>query len=62
MTGEQSECEDWFYFRKNIITGTLVKRICSKIKNRDNGSESINKATTKEHYTKLYYSAILYGQ
>ena len=61
LTKRQSECGDWFYFRKDIITGTLVKRICSNIKNHSDGSENINKAIAKKHCTKLYYPAILYG-
>ena len=60
LTKDQANSEDWFYFRKNVITGTLVKRIITAVK-KDKNDLKINKAITKKHYTKLYYPAILYG-
>ena len=61
FTKNQANSEDWFYFRKNIITGTLTKRICTAIKKGENNL-GINKAITKKYCTKLYYPAVLYGE
>ena len=61
LTKNQSECESWYYFRKNVITATLVKRICTAVEKEKN-CEKINSAITKLNKTELFYPALVYGR
>ena len=61
LTKNQSSCENWFYFRKNVITATLTKRVCTAVQ-KQKTCEKINSAITKLHKTQLFYPAVLYGQ
>ena len=58
----QAQSEDWFYFRKGIITSTLTKRISSFIQKGNIDAQKINKAISKERIGNINYPAIMYGR
>lgn len=61
LTKNQSECENWYYFRKNVITATLTKRICTAVK-KQNTCSKINEAITKTEHVELFFPSIVYGR
>ena len=62
LTRDQADCDDWYYFRKSLITGTLTKRVCSVINGGTASIDSINKAISKTHCTDLQFPAIVFGR
>ena len=57
----QSHSDDWFFYRKGLITATLTKRISTAVK-KGEGSGKINAAISKVENTQLWYPAIRYGR
>ena len=57
----QSEEEDWFHYRKGVITGTLSYRVSKVVKHRQK-SDSVNTSISKLTYFPLYYPAIIWGK
>ena len=57
----QSEEEDWFHYRKGVITGTLTYRVSKAVKRRKI-SNSINNSISKITSVPLYYPAIVWGK
>ena len=57
----QSEEEDWFHYRKGVITGTLTYRVSKAVKRRQI-SNSVNTSISKITYFPLYYPAIIWGK
>lgn len=62
FTRGQSNNQSWFYYRRSIITGTIVYRIRNAVLNDDRENDNINKAIAKEVSVPLYYPAIIWGQ
>ena len=60
-TKNQSECPNWHLYRQAIITGTLVKRICSFVQKPKNSSTSLNKAISKFGQGKFTNEALQWG-
>ena len=57
----QSKEEDWFHYRKGVITGTTTRRVSTSI-TKDTNRDSINKAISKNENIPLYYPAIVWGR
>ena len=57
----QANDEDWFHYRKGVITGTITYRISNSVKKCEI-SDQVNKAITKKYHTPLYYPSILWGR
>ena len=60
-TRGQSEEDDWFYFRRGLITGTTTHKIYHAIK-KNKKSEKVNKSISKLESPILYYPAIVWGR
>ena len=60
-TRRQAKEDDWFYYRKGIITGTLTCRVSNSIKKGKN-SDTVNVGISKRYYFPLYYPAIIWGR
>ena len=56
----QAKEEDWFYYRKGVITGTLTCRVSNAVKKGIN-SDSVNIGISKRYYFPLYYPAVIWG-
>ena len=56
-----SKTDDWFYYRKNLITSTLVKDVVKAVEKEEN-RDNINGSITKKDYYQLYYPAVVYGR
>ena len=57
----QAKEEDWFHYRKGVITGTLTCRVSNAVK-RGKKSDSVDAGISKHYYLPLYYPAIIWGQ
>ena len=57
----QAKEEDWFYYRKGIITGTVTCRVSNSIKKGVN-SDTVNASISKHYYVPLYYPALVWGR
>ena len=57
----QAKEDDWFYYRKGIITGTLTCRVSNTIK-RGEKSDTVNDGISKRYCFPLYYPAIIWGR
>ena len=60
-TRRQAKEDDWFYYRKGIITGIVTCRVSNSIKKGKN-SDTVNASISKRHYFPLYYPAIIWGR
>ena len=57
----QAKNEDWFHYRKGVITGTLTHRVSNAIR-KGGKSDTINKSISKCKYFPLYYPAVIWGR
>ena len=57
----QAKNEDWFHYRKGLITGTLTLRVSNAIKKGEK-SDTINKSISKCVQFPLYYPAVVWGR
>ena len=57
----QAKEEDWFYYRKGIITGTVTCRVSISIKKGVN-SDTVYASISKHYYVPLYYHALVWGR
>ena len=57
----QAKEDDWFYYRKGVITGTLTFRVSNSIK-KNSKSDNINNGITKRLIFPLYYPAVIWGR
>ena len=57
----QSREEDWFHYRKGVITGTITYRVSKAVKRRQI-SNSVNNSISKTTSVPLYYPAIVWGK
>ena len=58
----QAKSEDWFYYRKGVITSTLVKRIISFCEKGKPLDDRLNNAISKFGQRNVNYPAIVYGR
>ena len=57
----QAENEDWFFYRKGVITGTITCRVSNSVKKGIN-SDTVNTAISKREHFHLYYPAVVWGR
>ena len=57
----QAKNDDWFHYRKGVITGTLTCRVSNSIK-KNSKSDNVNKGITKRLIFPLYYPAVVWGR
>ena len=57
----QAKEDDWFHYRKGLITGTLTSRVSNSTK-RGEKSDTVNAGISKQYYSPLLYPVIIWGQ
>ena len=57
----QAKNEDWFFYRKGLITGTITCRVSNSVK-KGISSDTVNASISKREYLPLYYPAVVWGR
>jgi len=59
-TRGQASNPSWFYYRKGVITGTILKSVLRAVE-KGEGSEKLNKSIEKRFSYRLYYPSVVWG-